>query len=113
LARGLVLVVIAFLFFSWLVPEDTQPQWIRTARSLPILQKTGDAIVSLLPDDPAAHLPGQPKEETQPTDQTTDQPPGQRSDAQDASKLAGSGGYGSGARRGLNQLFETSRGASN
>jgi membrane protein required for colicin V production len=57
-ARGLILVVIAYLFFSWLVPEDTQPTWIRDARSLPILKKTGDAIVALLPEDPAAHLPG-------------------------------------------------------
>ncbi|MEC9369489.1 MAG: CvpA family protein [Pseudomonadota bacterium] len=58
LARGLVLVVIAYLFFSWLVPEEQQPQWIKEARSLPILRQTGDAIVSLLPEDPAAHLPG-------------------------------------------------------
>ncbi len=56
--RGLILVVIAYLFFSWLVPEDTQPTWIKEARSLPILKKAGDAIVALLPEDPAAHLPG-------------------------------------------------------
>lgn len=112
LARGLVLVVIAFLFFSWLVPEDTQPQWIRTARSLPILQKTGDAIVSLLPEDPAAHLPGQQKDEAPPSDQPTEQVPRQRSEAESGSQMAGSTGYGSGTRRGLNQLFESSRASS-
>lgn len=98
LARGLVLVVIAYLFFSWLVPEDTQPRWIREARSLPILKKTGDAIVSVLPEDPSAHLPGsrQPKGETQPD---------QRSDAGAATQSAG---YASAARRGLDHLFETS-----
>ena len=58
LARGLVLVVIAYLFFTWLVPEDTQPQWIRDARSLPILKRTGAGIVSLLPEDPASAIPG-------------------------------------------------------
>lgn len=58
LARGLVLVVIAYLFFTWLVPEDTQPQWIKDARSLPLLKETGAAIVSLLPEDPASALPG-------------------------------------------------------
>lgn len=62
LARGLVLVVIAYLFFTWLVPEDTQPQWIKDARSLPILKKTGAAIVSLLPEDPASAIPGINKE---------------------------------------------------
>lgn len=63
LARGLVLVVIAYLFFTWLVPEDTQPQWIRNARSLPILKQTGAGIVSLLPEDPAAAIPGIQKEQ--------------------------------------------------
>ncbi len=58
LARGLVLVVIAYLFFTWLVPEDTQPQWIQNARSLPILKQTGAGIVSLLPADPASAIPG-------------------------------------------------------
>lgn len=105
LARGLVLVVIAYLFFSWLVPEETQPQWIRDARSLPILKKTGDAIVSLLPEDPAAHLPGQRD------DKDGSRAPDQRSDAGGA-RLAGSG-YAGAARRGLNQLFETSRGGGN
>ena len=63
LARGLILVVIAYLFFTWLVPEDTQPQWIRDARSLPILKQTGAGIVSLLPEDPAAAIPGINKQE--------------------------------------------------
>lgn len=63
LARGLVLVVIAYLFFTWLVPEDTQPEWIREARSLPILKKTGAGIVSLLPEDPASAIPGIQKED--------------------------------------------------
>lgn len=110
LARGLVLVVIAYLFFSWLVPEETQPQWIRDARALPILKKTGDAIVSLLPEDPAAHLPGQQKEEAQPPDQTP--PPDQRSEAGGKSQVAGSG-YAGATRRGLNQLMESARGSSN
>lgn len=63
LARGLVLVVIAYLFFTWLVPEDTQPPWIRDARSLPILKQTGAGIVSLLPEDPASAIPGLNKQE--------------------------------------------------
>ena len=63
--------VIAYLFFSWLVPEDTQPTWIRDARSLPILKNTGDAIVSLLPEDPASALPGRgdKKEDETPPEQ--------------------------------------------
>jgi membrane protein required for colicin V production len=58
LARGLVLVVIAFTFFSWLVPEETQPNWIKNARSVNLLKDAGDTIISFLPDDPAFSLPG-------------------------------------------------------
>lgn len=52
LARGLLIVVVAFLFFTWLVPAKTEPDWVKNARSRPILQNTGDWIKSALPDDP-------------------------------------------------------------
>ncbi|MEO1198828.1 MAG: CvpA family protein [Pseudomonadota bacterium] len=52
LARGLLLVVIAYLFFAWLVPLETQPEWIRDARSRPILQDAGDRLIAMLPEDP-------------------------------------------------------------
>ncbi|HEY4861788.1 MAG TPA: CvpA family protein, partial [Xanthobacteraceae bacterium] len=42
LARGLVIVVVAFLFFAWLVPDRSQPEWIRGAKSRVVLQGTGD-----------------------------------------------------------------------
>lgn len=84
LARGLVLVVIAYLFFTWLVPEETQPEWIRTARSLPILKQTGEGIVSLLPEDPASAIPGiQPEEATPPPAGSPAPPPEQSTPAPD------------------------------
>ncbi|MEM7565980.1 MAG: CvpA family protein [Pseudomonadota bacterium] len=52
LGRGLVIVVIAFLFFTWLVDIDDQPSWVQEARFRPLLQNTGDALVALLPDNP-------------------------------------------------------------
>lgn len=52
LARGLLLVVVAYMFLAWLVPESNQPAWISEARSKPILERTGNAIISLLPEDP-------------------------------------------------------------
>ena len=87
LARGLVLVVIAYLFFTWLVPEDTQPQWIQNARSLPILKQTGAGIVSLLPEDPASAIPGINKqEETTPPPAPTS--PDQKSSLDDGVRVA-------------------------
>lgn len=51
-ARGLLLCVIAFVFFSWLVPTEKQPEWVKAAKMKPLLQSTGDQLTSLLPDDP-------------------------------------------------------------
>ena len=62
-ARGFALVVIAYYIFSGFVPEEKQPQWISQARSLPVLVQTGDAIASLLPENPAEHLPGGPEKD--------------------------------------------------
>jgi len=52
LARGLIIVVVAFLFFVWLVPTKTQPAWVANAKSKVVLQSTGDWLMSMLPDDP-------------------------------------------------------------
>ena len=52
LARGLVIVVIAFLFFNWLVDVEDQPDWVQQARFRPLLQNTGDMLIALLPEDP-------------------------------------------------------------
>jgi membrane protein required for colicin V production len=52
LARGLIIVVVAFIFFDWLVPEKSQPDMVRNARSRVVLQNTGEWLKSLLPDDP-------------------------------------------------------------
>lgn len=55
-ARGLFLCVIAFIFFNWLVPEKTQPQWVKAARMRPLLQATGDQLMAMLPNDPEGIL---------------------------------------------------------
>src|SRR4030081_3941672 len=51
LARGLIIVVVAFLFFAWLVPDRSQPEWVRGAKSRVVLQGTGDWLMSMLPED--------------------------------------------------------------
>jgi len=103
LARGLVLVVIAYLFFSWLVPEDTQPTWIREARSLPILKSTGSAIVSLLPEDPSQAIPEQLRDRPDPPAEQ----PSQSNNTGKPADSASATGYQSSDRRVLEGLVET------
>jgi membrane protein required for colicin V production len=50
LARGLLIVVVAFVFFDWLVPAKSQPIWITNAKSLTVLKRVGDDIMSMSPD---------------------------------------------------------------
>ncbi len=53
LARGFLIMVVAFLFFNWLVQnEQGQPEWIRDARTKLVLQSAGDWLISILPEDP-------------------------------------------------------------
>lgn len=72
LARGLVIVVVAFLFFAWLVPDRSQPEWVRSAKSKLVLQNTGQWLMSMLPDDPESTILNRLKR-AKPED--TDNPP--------------------------------------
>ncbi|MBI3435735.1 MAG: CvpA family protein [Proteobacteria bacterium] len=77
LARGLVIVVVAFLFFSWLVEAKNQPEWVKSAKSRVVLQGTGDWIISMLPDDPESTILKRlrrPRDEGEPADGQPEQP---------------------------------------
>jgi membrane protein required for colicin V production len=50
LTRGLLIVVVAFVFFDWLVPAKSQPTWVTNAKSLVVLRKVGDDLISMSPD---------------------------------------------------------------
>ena len=49
--RGLLLAIVAFVFYSWLVSDANQPVWVRNAHTKPILQAGGEKLRELLPDD--------------------------------------------------------------
>jgi membrane protein required for colicin V production len=56
LARGLVLVSVAYLFYGWLQPPENQEDWIRNAQSLPVVRGVSDFLVSIMPPDIAETL---------------------------------------------------------
>ncbi len=51
LGRGLIIVVVAFVFFAWLVPPGKQPEGVRNAKSRVVLENTGEWLQALLPQD--------------------------------------------------------------
>ena len=55
-ARGFLLAVVAFAIFNWLVSDKQQPEWVKNAKTRPVLTETADRIVALLPEDAAATI---------------------------------------------------------
>jgi membrane protein required for colicin V production len=51
-ARGLLIAVIAFVFFDKLVGDQKNPEWVKQAKLRPLLKETGDQIIALLPENP-------------------------------------------------------------
>ena len=49
MARGLLIVVVAFAFYDWFQPKS-QPGWIANAKSLVVLKNLRDDIISMSPD---------------------------------------------------------------
>ena len=94
LTRGLLLVVVAYVFYIWLVPADKRETWIKNAQSLPIVESTATILIGFLPPEisedllskmAAAHAQNTPAE--------------------------GEEGYQSGQTRGLNQLLQGTDGS--
>jgi len=52
-ARGLLIMVVAYLFFVNLVPESGRPDFVKNAKSLPVLEQTGKWLLTILPPDGA------------------------------------------------------------
>jgi membrane protein required for colicin V production len=54
-ARGLLICVIGWVFLQWLV-QGKMPEWASAARTRPMLENTGQALVAMLPDNPEGLL---------------------------------------------------------
>jgi membrane protein required for colicin V production len=78
LGRGLLIVVVAFLFFAWLVPTNKQPDGVRLAKSRVVLENTGEWLQELLPQDMDNYLSQWFKKRSR-DEEPSDAPPGQRS----------------------------------
>jgi membrane protein required for colicin V production len=97
------------MFFTWLVPERSQPEWVRNAKSRVVLEKTGETIKSWLPEDPEGYLRRfkRPKDGEEPADT----PPAETPPARPPRGANSGGGtdeqtgYGRADRAGMQQLL--------
>ena len=54
-ARGFLICVIGWVFLAWLV-QGRMPEWATTAKTRPMLENTGNALIAMLPDNPEGLL---------------------------------------------------------
>jgi membrane protein required for colicin V production len=113
LGRGLVIVVVAFVFFAWLVPAGKQPEGVRNAKSRVVLENTGEWLQALLPQDMDNYLSQLlKKRKGDEQDPPPEGAPGQRSDA-GSPEVTGSvrqpAGYQRSDRTDMRQLIDATR----
>jgi membrane protein required for colicin V production len=113
LARGLIIVVVAFLFFSWLVPEAKQPSGVANAKSREVLRVTGEWLQALLPQDMDNYLSQwfrrRPRGDEQ---EPPDAPPDSRTDLgapATTASVPAPGGYPRADRTDMRQLIDATR----
>src|SRR5215203_4920938 len=53
--RGLLLCVIGWVFLSWLA-QGKMPEWAANAKTRPMLESTGNSLITMLPDNPEGLL---------------------------------------------------------
>lgn len=110
-ARGLLLVVLAFLIIAWLYPPFRDEGWAKDARTTPIIIKTGEAIASFLPEDAANTLLGHLREKKGDDAQPGTEAPHSDSSVKEKSENTGQDknlGYGNRDRQNLDRLIENS-----
>lgn len=106
LARGAVLLCLAYLLLAWLVPEpEKHPAWVRGARTLPLVERGAAWLATLVPEDALPDAIGRataPAEPEGPTllDQLGQPPKPQTAPPDDRT------GYDQGNRIPLDQLIE-------
>lgn len=113
LGRGLIIVVVAFLFFAWLVPSNKLPDGVRDAKSRVVLQSTGDWLQGLLPQDMDNYLSQWFKKKPKGDEQEPpDAPPDSRSDLGSPTttgSVKSAGGYPQADRTDMKQLIDATR----
>jgi membrane protein required for colicin V production len=108
LGRGLVIVVVAFQFFSWLVPDRSQPEWVKSAKSRVVLAGTGQWLMSMLPEDPEGTILKKLKRPRPEETDTPEAPPDQHGELDRPAENRANAGYDHSNHSGMQRLLQAS-----
>jgi membrane protein required for colicin V production len=103
LARGLLIVVVAFEFFIWLVPDRSQPDWVKSAKSRVVLVGTGQWLMSMLPENAENTILNKLKQRRPGDTDTPDAPPEQHGGLADPADSLADAGYRRSGRVGMQE----------
>jgi membrane protein required for colicin V production len=110
LARGLLIVVVAYTFFDWLVPDRGKPGWILHAKSKVVLSSTGDWLKEQLPENAEATILKKLKRQKPEDTETPEAAPDQHGELDNPAAGRADAGYDRSSRAGMQHLLEA-RGA--
>jgi len=98
--RGVLLLVIALLFFNWLAPNP--PNWVSQAATKPFLDNVGRSLMAALPEDAEATILRRLRGQDDPG--SGNEPPS----GTEEGAAPGDPNYNPDAQQGLDQLIENS-----
>ena len=103
IVRGLAILGIAYLVFDAFVPIRNHPDWLRDARTLPMIRSSADVVLALIPEhDRRDAAPPSKPADVQPLRHAAPAAP----PAKPVKKKHGKKSHGATDRRALDRLFE-------
>jgi membrane protein required for colicin V production len=97
-------VVVAYMFFDWLVPDRSKPEWVLHAKSKVVLSSTGDWLKDQLPENAEATILKKLKRPRPEETDSPDSPPDQHGELD--KRTDGRTGYDRSILAGMQQLLE-------
>lgn len=111
-ARGLLLVVVAYMFFIWAAPREVHPNGLRTARSLDFIETTVEVITQYLPVELAETFRSKTYKHADEAEEPLEEEPAEDVPTDDDASLndpSGQNKYDAASRSGFNQLLESTQ----
>ncbi len=109
IVRGAVLVSLAYVGVEWAQPVSEQPPWLRSARSMPVIEAGARLLRSLIPDDDDAAATNDAREKVQRMLETEKAMRQMLSATPKGRDPGAPGGYGVQERRDMERLIDSSQ----
>jgi membrane protein required for colicin V production len=111
--RGLAIVGLAYIAFSYMIPVRSQPDWMANARLLPVIQGSSEVLLSLVPDQHVGTAKAGPPATESPKTATAQAPPTPQPRPAVAHQKTAHKTYGAKERRELDRLIDATASGGN